>query len=338
MSGCLNGLGWDMGLIPPWEVEWDVHIRAEEETDPNLGCPPEERALNEYIKYGIIVVDKPPRPTSHEIVAWVKRLLELDRAGHGGTLDPNVTGVLPIGLQESTKVVQALLESGKEYVCLMRTHREEEESRVKEVLGLFEGEIYQRPPVRSSVKRRLRTRVIYVIDFHEGDGRNWLFTVACQSGTYIRKLCYDAGELLGYGAHMHELRRTRSGPYTEDDLVSMFDLVEAIDSLKEEEDEGALRRVIRPVESALSLLPKIWIRDSTVEAVCSGAALAMPGILRLESGVSEGSMVAVMSLKGEGVALMKTRTSLKDILNSERGIAAVPVRVLMARGTYPKMW
>jgi H/ACA ribonucleoprotein complex subunit 4 len=118
----------------------------------------------------------------------------------------------------------------------------------------------------------------------------------------------------------------------------MFDLVEAIDLLKEEEDEGALRRVIRPVESALTLLPKIWIRDSAVEAVCSGAALAMPGILRLDSGVSEGSMVAVMSLKGEAVALMRAQASLEDILNFERGIAAVPVRVLMARGMYPKMW
>ena len=338
MSGCPCGLGWDMGLRPPWEVEWVVQVRAEEETDPSLGCPPEERSLSEYIKYGVVVVDKPPRPTSHEVVAWVKRLLELDRAGHGGTLDPNVTGVLPIGLQESTKVVQALLESGKEYVCLMRTHREEVESRVVELLGLFEGEIYQRPPVRSSVRRRLRTRVIYGIDFHEGDGRNWLFTVACQSGTYIRKLCHDVGELLGFGAHMHELRRTRSGPYTEDDLVSMLDLVEAIDLLKEEEDEGALRRVIRPVESSLSLLPKIWIRDSAVEAVCSGAMLAMPGVLRVESGVSEGSMVAVMSLKGEGVALMRAQVSWEDMLASERGIAAVHVRVLMARGTYPKMW
>jgi H/ACA ribonucleoprotein complex subunit 4 len=297
-----------------------------------------ERPLEEYIKYGLIVVDKQAGPTSHEIVAWVKRLLELDRAGHGGTLDPKVTGVLPIGLQESTKVVQALLVSGKEYVCVMRTHVDVEESKVVGALGLFVGEIFQRPPVRSSVRRRLRTRVIYRIDYHEGDGRNWLFRVACQSGTYIRKLCYDVGEILGCGAHMQELRRSRSGPFTEADLVSMYDLSEALDLLKEEGDEAMLRRVIRPMEDALGLLPKIWVRDSAVDALCNGAALAMPGVLRLSSGIEKGSMVAVLTQRGETVALMGAEASTEEVAGAEKGLAAKPLRVIMRRGTYPRMW
>ena len=327
-----------MGTRTPWEVDRKIMVRAEEEADPSLGCPPAERPLQQHIKYGLIVMDKPPGPTSHEVVAWVKKLLELDRAGHGGTLDPKVTGVLPIGLQESTKIVQALLEAGKEYVCVMRTHAQEEEGRVVKTLKLFEGEIYQRPPIRASVKRRLRTRTIYGIDFHEGDGRNWLFTVACESGTYIRKLCYDVGEVLGCGAHMHELRRTRSGPFTECDLVTMYDLVDALDLSKGKGDDGPLRRVVRPVEDGLALLPVVWIRDSAVDAVCTGAALAMPGILRLNSGIEKGSMVAVMTQKGEAVALMKAETSAEEILKSEHGIAATPLRVLMPRSTYPKMW
>ncbi len=327
-----------MGVVPPWELERSVVIRAEEVANPSLGTDPLGRPLEEYIKYGLIVVDKQAGPTSHEIVAWVKRLLELDRAGHGGTLDPKVTGILPIGLQESTKVVQALLVSGKEYVCVMRTHADVEESRVLEALGLFEGEIYQRPPVRSSVRRRLRTRVIYGIDYHEGDGRNWLFRVACQSGTYIRKLCYDVGEVLGCGAHMQELRRSRSGPFTEADLVSMYDLSEALDLLKEEGDEAMLRRVIRPLEDALGLLPKIWVRDSAVDALCNGAALAMPGVLRLSSGIGRGSMVAVLTQKGEAVALMEAEASTEEIVGAEKGIAAKPLRVILRRGTYPRMW
>ncbi len=327
-----------MGARTPWEVDRTIVVRAEEKADPSLGCPPGERPLQQHIKYGLIVMDKPPGPTSHEVVAWVKKLLELDRAGHGGTLDPKVTGVLPIGLQESTKIVQALLEAGKEYVCVMRTHAEEEEGRVVKTLKLFEGEIYQRPPIRASVKRRLRTRTIYGVDFHEGDGRNWLFTVACESGTYIRKLCYDVGEVLGCGAHMHELRRTRSGPFTEGDLVTMYDLVDALDHSKGEGDDGPLRRVIRPVEDGLTLLPKVWIRDSAVDAVCTGAALAMPGILRLNSGIEKRAMVAVMTQKGEAVALMKVEASTDEILESGHGIAATPLRVLMPRGTYPKMW
>ncbi len=327
-----------MGVRPPWEISRTVFIRAEEDADPDFGCAPDKRPIQQHIKYGVVVMDKPPGPTSHEVVAWMKKLLELDRAGHGGTLDPKVTGVLPIGLQESTKAIQALLASGKEYVCVMRTHKDEEESRVVYVLRLFEGEIYQRPPIRASVRRRLRTRMVYGIDYHEGDGRNWLFTVACQSGTYIRKLCYDVGEVLGGGAHMHELRRTRSGPFTEGDLVTMFDLVDALDLWKGEKEEEPLRGVIRPVEEALALLPKVWIRDSAVDAVCTGAALAMPGVLRLESDVVEGSMVAVMTQKGEGVALMRAESSTEEILESEHGIAARPMRVLMPRGTYPRMW
>ncbi|TEU08854.1 RNA-guided pseudouridylation complex pseudouridine synthase subunit Cbf5 [Candidatus Bathyarchaeota archaeon] len=327
-----------MRAIPPWEVERTVVVRAVEDADPSLGTPPDQRALQRYIKYGVIVLDKQPGPTSHEVVAWVKKLLELDRAGHGGTLDPRVTGVLPVGLQESTKVVQALLVAGKEYICVMRTHREESEARVVETLRLFEGEIFQRPPVRSSVRRRLRTRRIYRIDYLEGDGRNWLFSVACQSGTYIRKLCFDVGEVLGGGAHMHELRRTRSGPFTEGDLVTMYDLSEALDLLREEGDEGLLRRIVRPLEDALGLLPKLWIRDSAVEALCNGASLMMPGILRLESGIGRGEMVAVLTQKGEAVALMEAEASAEEILESQRGVAAKPVRVLMPRGTYPRMW
>jgi len=322
----------------PWEVERTVITRAEEEANPSLGCPPDQRPQQQHIKFGILNVDKPPGPTSHEVVAWVKKLLVLDKAGHGGTLDPRVTGVLPIALEKTTKVVQALLQAGKEYICVMRTHREEGEGRVVETLKLFEGLIYQRPPIRASVKRRLRTRTIYSIDYFEGDGRNWLFKVACESGTYIRKLCYDVGEILGCGAHMHELRRTRSGPFAESDLITMYDLADAVDILREEGDGEPLRRIIQPMEKALDLLPKVWIRDSAVEAVCTGAALAVPGILRLESGIERGSMVAVMTQKGEGVALMRAEMAGGGILESEHGIAATHLRVLMPRGIYPKMW
>ena len=327
-----------MVVTPPWEIERTVHIKAIEETDPEYGCPPDRRPLRDHIRFGIINLDKPPGPTSHEVVTWVKRMMGLEKAGHGGTLDPKVTGVLPIALEDATKVVQALLSAGKEYVCVMRTHDEVEEHRVVETLKLFEGRIYQRPPVRSSVKRRLRTRTIYRIEYLEGDGRNWLFKVACESGTYIRKLCYDVGELLGCGAHMHELRRIRSGPFTEHDIVTLYDLADALTLLREEGDEEGLRKLIHPMEDALKLLPKIWVRDSAVEALCSGAYLAVPGILQLESGIRKGSMVAVMTMKGEAVALMRAEMSTEEIIEAERGIAATPMRVLMPRGVYPRMW
>lgn len=326
-----------MPAIPAWEIKRTVLVKADEETNPDVGTFPEMRPIMDYIKYGMLIIDKPPGPTSHEVVAWVKKLLDLDKAGHGGTLDPKVTGVLPIGLQESTKVVQALLDSGKIYVCIMRTHCEEQESKVLSILKLFEGEIFQRPPVRSSVARRLRTRTIYGIDYLEGDGRNWLFTVACQSGTYIRKLCYDIGEILGGGAHMQELRRIRSGPFIEKESYTMLDFVDVVNQYKEG-DYAPLRKMIRPYEDALELQPKIWIRDTAVDAICTGAGLAMPGILKMESGITRGDLVAVLTQKGEAVALMKAERTQEEIMESTHGIAAIPVRVLMNRGTYPKAW
>jgi H/ACA ribonucleoprotein complex subunit 4 len=326
-----------MSKRPAWEINREIRVKAEDFTNPEYGKPPEQRSMQEHIRFGVVVIDKVPGPTSHEVASWIKKLLDLDKVGHGGTLDPKVTGVLPICLQDSTKVVQALLEAGKEYVCVMRTHSEESEKRVYDSLHFFTGEIFQRPPVRSSVRRRLRTRWIYDIDYLEGDGSNWLFKVSCESGTYIRKLCYDIGEYLGCGAHMQELRRIRSGPFVEDEAYTMYDFTDALDRWKKGE-ENYLREIIKPMEEALSLLPKIWVRDSAVEAICNGAQLAVPGILRYETGIGEGDMVAVMTVKGEAIALMKAEMSSGKIQAEDHGITAIPERVLMPIGTYPKMW
>ncbi|MEM3629651.1 MAG: RNA-guided pseudouridylation complex pseudouridine synthase subunit Cbf5, partial [Candidatus Bathyarchaeia archaeon] len=183
-----------------------------------------------------------------------------------------MTGVLPITLEESRKVVQALLYSGKEYVCVMKLHGEVSKERVEAVLKEFEDVIYQRPPLRASVKRQLRTRKIYYIDFLEMNGRNVLFKVGCEGGTYIRKLCFDIGEVLGCGAHMQELRRTRAGPFVEGaDIVTLHDVAFWFMEWQKEKDESILKKFIQPMEKALALVPKIYIRDSAVDAICHGA-------------------------------------------------------------------
>jgi len=250
-----------------------------------------------------------------------------------------VTGILPVTLDESSKIVQALLHSGKEYVCVMKLHGEATENRVKEVLKEFEDTIYQRPPLRASVKRELRTRRIYYIDFLELDGRNVLFKVGCEGGTYIRKLCFDIGEVLGRGAHMQELRRTRAGPFVENEnIVTLHDVAYWFMEWQQQKDEKILRKFIQPMEKALALLPKIYIRDSAVDAICHGASLTAPGVLSLETGINSGSIVAVLTLKGEAVALAKATASTEEILSMEHGIVAKTERVLMPRGTYPKCW
>jgi len=250
-----------------------------------------------------------------------------------------VTGVLPIALEESRKIVQALLLSGKEYVCVMKLHREAKEKQVRNVLKEFEDTIYQRPPLRAAVKRRLRTRRIYYIDFLEMDGRNVLFKVGCEAGTYIRKLCFDIGEVLGCAAHMQELRRTRAGPFVENgDIVTLHDVAYWFMEWQEQKDERILRKFIQPMEKALVLVPKIYVRDSAVDAVCHGATLTAPGVLSLETKINKGLTVAVLTLKGEVVALAKAAVSTEDILNMEHGVVAETKRVLMRRGTYPKCW
>jgi H/ACA ribonucleoprotein complex subunit 4 len=249
-----------------------------------------------------------------------------------------VTGVLPVTLGEATKVVQALLYSGKEYVCLMKLHGDVEENHVKRVLKEFENAIYQRPPLRASVKRQLRIRRIYYLDFLEIDRRNVLLKVGCEGGTYIRKLCYDVGEVLGCGAHMQELRRTRAGPFVESESVTLHDVAYSYIEWQESKDQALLKKFIQPMENALALVPKIYVRDSAVDAVCHGASLTAPGVLSLESGISADSLVAVFSLKGEAVALAKAIVSSEQILDINHGIVANVERVLMPRGTYPKCW
>jgi len=250
-----------------------------------------------------------------------------------------VTGVLPIGLEEATKIIQALLLAGKEYICVMKLHSQVPEDRIKAVLNEFHGTIYQRPPVRASVKRRLRTRKIYYVDFLEINGRNVLFKVGCEAGTYIRKLCYDIGEVLGCGAHMQELRRTRVGPFVEDEgLVTLHDVSYMFAQWQETNDESLLRRFIYPMEKSLELLPKIYIRDSAVDALCHGAHLAAPGVLSLNTKIKPNDAIAVFTQKGEAVALSKALVSTENILEMDHGLVAKTQRVLMPRGVYPKMW
>jgi H/ACA ribonucleoprotein complex subunit 4 len=232
-----------------------------------------------------------------------------------------------------------LLLAGKEYVCVMRLHSQVPEDKVKKVLDEFQGPLYQRPPVRSSVKRQLRTRTIYYNDFIEMKERNVLFKVGCEAGTYIRKLCYDIGEVLGCGAHMQELRRTRVGPFIEDEsLVTLHDVSYLYSRWQETKDENMLRKFVSPMEKALKLLPKIYVRDSAVDALCHGAHLTAPGVLSLDAGIKIGDTVAVFTQKGEAVTMAKAFVSSERMLKMDHGFVAKTQRVLMPRGIYPKKW
>jgi H/ACA ribonucleoprotein complex subunit 4 len=322
----------------PSDAKRETLVRAQDTTDPAHGLDPSSRPILQHIKFGVIDLDKPKGPTSHEVAAWVKRILNLSRVGHGGTLDPAVSGVLVVALDDATKVIQTMLLSGKEYMCVMHLHGDVQQHQLERVLNEFIGEIFQKPPLRAAVKRQLRKRNIYYIEFIEREGRDVLMRVGCEAGTYIRKLCFDVGSALGCGAHMGELRRTRTGPFRDENSVRLHDLADALAFWKEDGNEEPLRKVILPVEAAVAHIPKLTVRDGAVDAICHGASLAAPGVLTVETGISPKDLVALFTLKGELVSLAWAEMNSKQIHEAEHGIVAKPERVVMTPGTYPRKW
>src|SRR5690242_17445044 len=248
-----------------------------------------------------------------------------------------VTGVLPLALEDATKTIQAFLLTGKEYVCLMALHGDVEEKYVRAVLDEFVGDILQRPPVRAAVRRDVRKRRIYYIRDVEMTGRDVLFRVGCQAGTYIRKLVYDVGEVLSVGAHMRELRRTRAGSFTEEESFSLYDLMELSGASASQREEVA-RRIVKPMESAFEYVPRIYIRDSAVSSICHGAELAIPGIVRLSEGIAPKMSIALFTLKDELVALSRALMSSEQMMKEDHGLAAKTVRVIMPVETYRRLW
>ena len=308
-------------------------------TNEKFGTYYDKRNVEQLLNYGLIILDKPPGPTSHEVVAWTKRILKIPKIGHSGTLDPQVTGVLPLGLGEATKALGVLLLGPKEYQAVGRLHSLTSKERLDDVLKQFQGEIFQKPPQRSSVVRRTRIRKIYEMELLEQKERLLLLRVLCEAGTYIRKLFYDIGEVLGPGATMIELRRSRVHQFDESQkLVTLHELSDAFSYWEEKKDDSKLLKFIQPIEHALSEVKSVIIRDSAVDALCHGAQLAIPGILEISPILKKGELVAIYTQKGEIVALAEAVMSNYEIKDSVKGQAFQTKRIIMAPNTYPKSW
>jgi H/ACA ribonucleoprotein complex subunit 4 len=316
-------------------------VRVDDDvTNDNYGHYHDKRPIESLLYYGLVLVDKPAGPTSHEVVAWVKRILEIEKAGHSGTLDPGATGLLPIGLGEGTKALSVLLLGPKEYYALARLHAHVSDDRLEHVMGEFIGEIYQRPPQRSSVRRVTRVRTVYEFDHLETYDRLVLMRILCQAGTYIRKIIYDIGEVLSPGATMVELRRTRVSNLSEQNggLVKLHDLADAYQRYKETKDDEKLRRLIIPIEHCLEGIRGVTVRDTAVDALCHGAPLAVPGVVALPKDMRVGELVGIYTLKGEIVGLGQAAMTKEEIEQNARGIAFAIKRIIMKPNTYPKAW
>lgn len=306
-------------------LQKDYIILRKADSNPDFGSEPKGT-----VQKGIIILDKPSGPTSHEVTSWVRKILGV-KTGHAGTLDPQVSGVLPIGLGKATRVLDLLTLAGKEYVCILELARPFPEEKIKKAMDKFVGEISQTPPPVSAVRKVPRTRKIYYIKILEIRERYVLFRVGCEAGTYIRVLCEQLGTALGTKGKMHSLRRTRVGPLSEGDSVFIQDVKDAF-ALSTPE------KIILPVETALTFAPSFYVLDTAVNSLCYGSDLNAPGISKLSTDVKKGEWAAVFSLKGELIALGKSLYDSSEIKDLKKGKVFKTERVLMEKDVYPKTW
>lgn len=284
---------------------------------------------------GILVVDKPRGPSSHQVTAWVGRMLDLP-ASHSGTLDPQVSGVLVVMLGRAMRLAPILMQQDKEYTVLLRLHGDVTQEDIERVAKEFTGKIYQRPPRKSAVRRALRIRTIHKLEILEIHDRLVLFHVACESGTYIRSLCHHMGLVLGVGGHMQELRRIRSGQYSEADASTLHDIKDAT-IRAEEGDASVLDSLIHPMEEALSTIPRVVVQDLAVDALCHGAVLAGVGVVRRDP-YRKGALVALLSRRNELIGIGEALTPATAYEPGDTGLVIAPRIILMDPGTYPRGW
>ncbi|XP_053676680.1 H/ACA ribonucleoprotein complex subunit 4 [Anopheles nili] len=319
-----------------------LNVRTNHYTPLPFGSSPLNRKLKDYVSAGFINLDKPSNPSSHEVVAWIKRILKVNKTGHSGTLDPKVTGCLIVCIDRATRLVKSQQSAGKEYVAVFKLHSAVEKvAKVTQGLEKLRGALFQRPPLISAVKRQLRVRTVYdskLLDYN--DQRNMgVFWVSCEAGSYIRTMCVHLGLVLGVGGQMLELRRVRSGIQSEKDgMVTMHDVLDAQYLYENHKDESMLRRVIKPLEGLLVGHKRIIMKDSSVNAVCYGAKILLPGVLRYEDGIELDQEIVIVTTKGEAIALGIALMTTATMAGCDHGVVAKIKRVIMERDTYPRKW
>jgi len=244
----------------------------------------QNKNIKELLEFGILNIDKPSGPTSFNISDFVRKKLNLRKTSHFGTLDPKVTGVLPIALNRACKLTGYFLGEDKEYVGVMRIHKDISLEKIKQAIKeKFTGKIKQTPPVKSRVKRQEREREIKKFEILEKNGQDVLFHTEVQGGTYIRKLCDDLGKELGIGAHMLELRRVRAGIFKEDDKdypsVNLYDFEKAINEY-EQGSEKLLREIIIPAEIVSKVYPVFEIKEESVDRILHGQPIYNKNLIK----------------------------------------------------------
>ena len=315
-----------------------IELDKEAKTDDAIGAYPDQKTIEQRLESGFFLLDKGAGPTSHQVAAWVRDMLELPRLGHGGTLDPFATGVLPLMAGKSMRLTKQILEHNKTYIAVFRFKNEVEPDALSTVMEQLTGRIYNVPPEISAVRVQVRTRKIHDFSLLDQSSKHIVARIRCEAGTYIRTMARDMGLLLDQPVELKELRREDSGRFKLEDCVQLHEIADAIWLWKECNDGEALSRMLHPTEKLLVDLPRIVVKDSAVAALAHGAPLLRPGLVSIPDDLSSGQNVLVTSIKGEAVCFVKVNTDSESISKMERGEIARPSAVLMNDDVYPRRW
>jgi predicted rRNA pseudouridine synthase len=237
--------------------------------------------MEKLLNFGLINIDKPAGPTSYSVSEFVKKLLGLGKTSHMGTLDPKVSGVLPVTLGRACKLADYFIRHDKTYVGILETHKECDIEELQDLIDdNFVGKIRQTPPKRSAVKIAERVREVYswTLTDASDDGRSFLFECRVEGGTYIRKLCSDLGDMIG-GAHMGDLRRTEAGIFSEKEIYTLDELEAAVEKWKAG-DDSVLKGMIVPAEVAIKkVLPVVQVEKRAVKSLYVGKPLFVSDVV-----------------------------------------------------------
>ena len=315
-----------------------IILDKDAKTSPDYGTVPGDRTIEQLLESCFILLDKSPGPSSHQVSAWARDMMGLEKLGHGGTLDPFASGLLPLLSGKAMRLTGKILTHDKSYLALFKFGKELERNETEEKMAMLTGKVYNVPPEISAVRVQVRTRKISRFDILDFDGTSLLTHIECEAGTYVRTMARDLGLLLDTPVELKELRRPSSGEFSLNQSITMQQLADAYWLWKEKGDGNAMLRILHPIEDMLSDLPRVVVKDGAAAALSHGAPLLRPGVVSIDEELSVGSEVLLVTMKGEAVAIAKMSQNSKVIPDMNQGEVAKPNCVLMKEDTYPRSW
>jgi len=315
-----------------------IILDSEAKTDDEIGKIPDMRTVEERLEAGFILLDKAAGPSSHQVASWARDMFGLERLGHGGTLDPFATGVLPLMAGKSMKLTKKILTHNKTYICVFRFASEPDSKMLEEVMSNMTGRVFNVPPEISAVKIQVRSRRIFKFEKLDFKNNQMVARVECEAGTYIRTMARDMGLLLNMKVELKELRREVSGIFKLEDCVTLQQLADAYWLWKELSQPEALLRIIHPVEKLLLDYPSVTVKDSAAAALSHGAPLLRPGIVSIDPAIADGRDIVVNTMKGETVGIVNMLVTSDSVKAMESGEIARPSMVLLNQDLYPRRW